>query len=75
MTREDIERIIKAQGYNVQFPSYISQKSDGTETIYVSAVTRGSKRKRRNLGTIEEVAMMGQNELVALIVSKFEAIE
>lgn len=73
MTREDIERIIRAQGYNVTFPSYVPRAGNGTETVYVSAVTRGStNRKRRNLGVLTEVEKMSQKALVALIRSKFE---
>lgn len=55
-----IERIVRDQGLTVQFRSYVSRRSDGTETTYVYVGLRGGLR---SLGRVEKVMELSETEL------------
>lgn len=63
--REDIVRIIHAQGFKVTF-SKQANHLDGSVKRRVIAYTR-DRRVRRYLGIFDEIAQMNEEQLVALI--------
>lgn len=69
MTQEDIERVAAAQGYKIHFHEQLSRRGDGTSSIHVQAWKE--RRHRRSLGTLKEIAQLGEEELRQRIAAKF----
>jgi hypothetical protein len=76
MTRGDIERIIRAEGYRCEFQDRVSAKGNGKSWQVVYAWTRGGKSPRgRSLGRVEEVLELGPDDFAQKVRERLAGVE
>jgi hypothetical protein len=75
MDKATIRAIAGKHGYLVEFSSYVSRRGDGTESIYVNVMQRGKGKQKKRLGTLAVLEVLSEDELAALMVSKFQGSE
>ena len=74
LNRQQIQSIVKMQGLNANFRENVDKRGNGTSRVYVRAFKYVSQAKGNifiDLGRIEQVAAMSQDELVKTIQQKF----
>jgi len=73
MIKQDIERIIEAQGYYCQIREY-SVKGGGTQEKVFACIQTKPKRFR-SFGNLEDVMMLDQDEFARIVTEKFAEVE
>jgi hypothetical protein len=72
LSKQRIQTIIEAQGMTAYFRENVSKHGNGTSKTYVRAYRReANQRIIFDLGPIEQVEQMNQDELVETIKHKF----
>ena len=72
MTRQDIERIMQAQGYRCVIREYIGRKGIARDKLY--ARTRERRPRYRTFGNLEDVMKLDQDRFAQLVREKFAGV-